>query len=75
MGGAGALAVFLTWDGAWALVRAVVGVGLQEESGNRARPGWLKSYTFLARRESLREEISRSCREGSLLFAGVCAKS
>lgn len=47
--------------GLW--VRALVGVGLQEEEGELARTGWLQPRILGKERESLEGEISRSCRE------------
>lgn len=60
MGRTEALAVFLTLEGLGPPVGAEVGVGPLEESGHLARTSWLNSRTFLAGRESLDEEISRS---------------
>lgn len=76
MGGTEVLAVFLTLDGAWAPVRAVVGGGAP--GGIReTRQNWLAPIMHILgkKRVLLDEEISRSCREGSLFSAYLFAKS
>lgn len=70
MGGTEALAAFLTWGAAWALVRG--GVGLQKEEGNLARTGWLKACTFLARSESLWMKKSQEAEERVAFSLPTC---
>lgn len=71
-----ALAVLLTLEGTGTPVRAVLGVGLQEERREPCQARLAPVLHILGRMgESLDEEISRNCREGGLFSAYVFAKS